>query len=208
MALAGIVLVFAAFACGGGGHSDNKTYAPTVVSITHLDLKNTVTVADAINPPTAFVNQYSATVATVNGKPITGKSLIAEEIFEEVGRSNQDPELATQVQTKPRAVDPLESVIDDELLRQAVERLGLLPSHEEAIAYTRSKNRFFSTRSRRQQTLTSLLQPYARKATPPATGPQTKRPSRTSARCWVLRSFALRYAPSTAPRHRRHLRGF
>jgi hypothetical protein len=96
-----------------------------------------------LNPPSSLLDRYPATVVTVNGKAITGKSLVSQEVSGELGRRNQDPELATQVQTKPRAVDPLESVIDGELLRQAVERLGLLPSHEEAVKYTQEQEQVF-----------------------------------------------------------------
>jgi hypothetical protein len=145
VALAALGLIFVA--CGGGGGKtgdDSRTYAPTVVPIKHIDFTGVdLTPADTINPPSSLLDQYPATVVTVNGELISGKSLVSEEISEEIGRRNRDPELATQAQTKPGAADSLEGVIDGELLRQAVERLGLLPSHAEAVTYTQEQEQVF-----------------------------------------------------------------
>jgi len=140
-------------ACGGGGSGSVKyatvqyesvKYAATVVPIKHLDLsREALSPASIANPPHA--DQYPAVVAEVNGRPITGKQLASELEQLELGRRTL---LTTTPDAFPpgyfdaqlqeaRSTDPLTFIIDNELKQQAIERLGLSPTHDEAVAYTR-----------------------------------------------------------------------
>jgi hypothetical protein len=143
VALAALGLVFAAIACGGGS-SGSVTYAPTVVTINHMDFSGTdLTYKELRAPP--FVDEYPVVVATVNGVSITGLQLAREQVQLELARRNWQNSLPDVF---PKAVidrevqgieaaDPLEAAIDKELEKQAADRLGLAPSHQEALRLTR-----------------------------------------------------------------------
>jgi hypothetical protein len=151
-------IAMALIACGGGSESvpyatvkyGSVTYAATVVLIARPDLSSAaLSEASIFNPPHA--DQYPAVVAEVNGKPITGKQLASELVLLELGRRNllkTTPDafppgyVKSQLQ-EARSADPLKLMIDAELQRQAVERLGLLPTHGEAVAYTNQQEEMF-----------------------------------------------------------------
>lgn len=128
---------FIATACGGGDGDDR-------VKIRHLDLDGVeLSWADYFDPPLA--DQYPLVVADVTRVPITGQALAAEQVLRELTRrqaaqGSDDPiagELLDPQLTETESTDPLDALIDDEVLRQAAERLGFLPSYEEAVEYTR-----------------------------------------------------------------------
>ena len=74
---------------------------------------------------------YPEVVATVNGEPIGGLALAqVEQAFEEQAkRQPQDLPLPQQ--------DPLDFLIDQHLMLQAADRLGLTPTRQEVEAYAR-----------------------------------------------------------------------
>ncbi len=133
-------MALALVACGGGGSSGSVKYAATVVPIKHLDLSSTdLSVVTVLDPP--FADQYPTVVATVNGQTLSGSQLASEEMELELNRRSLTPEmLATfpELGTRPPA-DPLDWVISDAVQQQAVERLGLLPTRDEAIAFARQR---------------------------------------------------------------------
>jgi hypothetical protein len=136
-------------ACGGGGSGESVQYASvkyaaTVVPIKHPDLSGeALPAASVFQPP--FADQYPAVVAEVNGKPITGKQLATEQVGLELSRRNLlkttpdefPPGYVKSWLQEAKSADPFKIIIDDELERQAVERLGLSPTHDEAVTYTR-----------------------------------------------------------------------
>jgi hypothetical protein len=148
-ALLGLAVEVLLIACGGGGSSGSLKYAPTVVPIKHLDLSDMeVTTADVTNPPLA--EGYPDVVTTVNGEPVTSRALASKQALLELGRRQWTGEIAGPLQEQADAMldrlqslDPLEELIDDTLKRQAVERLGLLPSYEEAVDYTSEREEAF-----------------------------------------------------------------
>lgn len=146
-ALLALALVLVAAGCGGGGDRD----ADGLVTIHRLDLE------DADLDPLYFFNpppehSYPDVVAAVNGVEITGDSLASREVMLELGERQLRGALGdalpetflAQELSDLESDDPLEDLINDELKRQAVERLGLLPSHEEAVAYTRQQEEDFT----------------------------------------------------------------
>ena len=82
VAITTLGLAFAALACGGGGSDDDgRTYAPTVVSIKHIDFTGMeLTATDISNTPSQYAERYPGVVATVNGEPVTGAALAHAEI--------------------------------------------------------------------------------------------------------------------------------
>lgn len=101
---------------------------------------------DGIDLETAYLlavaptNAYPPVVAKVNGVPVTGDALAIEQASLELSRRQLASDDAfpqdvidQQLETIART-DPLESLIDDELLRQAAERRGLYPSYEDGVA--------------------------------------------------------------------------
>jgi hypothetical protein len=146
-------IAIALIACGGGSKGSVKyatveygsvKYAATVVLIGRPDLSSAaLSGASIANPPHA--DQYPAVVAEVNGKPITGKQLATEQVGLELSRRNLlkttpdalPPGYVNSQLREARSADPFKIIIDDELERQAVERLGLSPTHDEAVTYTR-----------------------------------------------------------------------
>jgi hypothetical protein len=129
-----LVLALLAAACGGGGDG----VVDGLVTIDRLDLED----ADLdplyfSNPPPE--NSYPDVVAAVNGVEITGDSLASREVMLELGGRQLRgldalPEaVLAQEMIDPESDDPLEDLIDDELERQAVIRLGLLPSYAEGL---------------------------------------------------------------------------
>jgi hypothetical protein len=101
---------------------------------------------DGIDLETAYLlavapaNAYPSVVATVNGVPIAGEALAIEQARLELSRrqlASDDafPQDVIDQQLEEIArTDPLESLIDNELLRQAAERRGLYPSYEDGVA--------------------------------------------------------------------------
>lgn len=133
-----LVATLAALACGGG----SKEPEIRLIPIRHLDLDGIeLTIEDLVNPP--FADQYPEVVAEVNGEDITGKALAAKQVSLELGRRQagaMDFEVfGQQILADVESTDPLEALIDDELKRQAVDRLDFLPPREEAVEYTRGQ---------------------------------------------------------------------
>ncbi len=137
MLLTLLMLPFLATACGGG-EADSR------VGIRHLDLDDVeLSWSDYFDPP--FADQYPLVVADVTRVPITGQALAAEQVLQELTRrqavQNSDDPIAADLLdpqlTETESNDPLEALIDEEVLRQAVERRGFLPSYEDAVEYTR-----------------------------------------------------------------------
>jgi hypothetical protein len=169
------LFVPAAVACGGDGGGSVR-YAPTVVPIKHLDLAGLeLTISDYVSPRPAFVSQYPAVVAEVNGQPVFGVALAGAQVLlelQERGTVSQAatiglgiPGLEDLMQARAdeerqaiQSTDPLEEVIDQELERQAVERLDLLGSVEDARAqaHTMEASVQDATPAIREQTLESL----------------------------------------------------
>lgn len=147
IALTAVAAAIAALAaaCGGGGGGGGR------VAVRRLDLEDVaLTMKDYFDP--AIPSPYPAVVAEVNGVPITGESLVRAQVRLELGRRQTTEyqsmdvfpeEHITEEFTKLKSTDPLEELIDDELERQAVERLGYLPSYEEAVANTREQEAAF-----------------------------------------------------------------
>ena len=140
-----MVALLAALACSGGGDDEVQR-----VPVRHLDFSGAeLTVADFFDPP--FANEYPEVVAKVNGEPITGEALASRQVMLERSRRQLRmdltgaalPELASSQLEEIESIDPLEALIDEELMRQAVELLGLLPSHEEAVQFTRGQEANF-----------------------------------------------------------------
>lgn len=138
--LPALALLCLGAACGGGGEEAER------VPIRHLDFTGVeLSYADYIDPP--FAEQYPEVVAEVNGIPIGGKALAMAEVAAEMKRREAvalDSDLfRQQILAYVESTDPLEALIDEELKRQAVERLGLLPSYEEAVEFTRQQEESF-----------------------------------------------------------------
>ncbi len=144
--IGGLAAIAMALVACGGGTSDSIKYAATVVPIKHLDLSGeALSAASFFQPP--FADQYPPVVATVNGKPVTGEQLAAQEVVLELSRRQwtadyQQPFPQDYVKAQLKTIestDPLGAPIDEALMSQAVERLGLSPTHDEAVAYTREQ---------------------------------------------------------------------
>jgi len=159
-----MVALLAALACSGGGDDEVQR-----VPVRHLDFSGAeLTVADFFDPP--FANEYPEVVAKVNGEPITGEALASRQVMLERSRRQLRmdltgaalPELASSQLEEIESIDPLEALIEAELMRQAVERLDLLPSHEEAVQFTREQEESFlhpkgtASPENRRQTLEAL----------------------------------------------------
>ncbi len=121
------------------------TYAPTLVPIKHIHYSGVVLIfTDYSQPPLA--DGYPIVVATANGAPVTGVRLAGEQVHLELTRRNMLnslPRLGVPQATIDRqvaaigSIDSLEAVIDRELERQVAERLGFMPSLEQALTLTR-----------------------------------------------------------------------
>ena len=113
--------------------------------IERLDFKGVdLELADLVKP--SIPNPYPEIVATVNAEEIMGEELLVKEISLELGRrdiADVGEILKEQLLADSDSTDPLNSLIDYSLMKQAVERLGLLPSQEEAIEYTRQMEQTF-----------------------------------------------------------------
>jgi hypothetical protein len=147
------VSTLALLGCGGGGSDDSG-----LVAIHRIELDDVDPAFESqFTPPPSLLGRYPAAVADVNGKPISGDALVAEQIrLAFTGRQldayqdmeNVFPEAyINEERSEIESTDPLESLIDKELLRQAVERLGLLPSHEEAEELARAAEEAFLGRT-------------------------------------------------------------
>ncbi|MEX0787043.1 MAG: hypothetical protein WD939_10440 [Dehalococcoidia bacterium] len=128
-------------ACGGGGEEPVE-----VVSIRPVDFEGVeLTMADSFDPP--FVDHYPDVVAEVNGEPITGRQLVQVQAATELGLREtstlQSRFLQSEYLEQAEGTDPLEKLIDDLLLRQAVERLDLLPPYETAVGFTSTQEANF-----------------------------------------------------------------
>jgi hypothetical protein len=129
--------MLAAALCTSVGEKEKVVQIP----IERLDLAGAeLTFEDYLNPQ--FANDYPAVVATVNGEEITGEALVRQQVSLELSRRSvlenleNMPQFFQEQLEDIEATDPLESLIDDELERQAIERLGLLPTYDEAVVYT------------------------------------------------------------------------
>jgi len=144
--LTGLLLIAGALALASACGGDDGKPEVERVPIRHLDFEGMeLTAADYFDPP--FVDQYPDVVAEVNGEEITGAHLASQQVYMELDRRyylTDVPDVFPDSYAASRleelaATDPLEELIDRALQRQAVERLGLLPSYEEAVAYTRER---------------------------------------------------------------------
>jgi hypothetical protein len=159
-AIAAGVMLTGAF-CTSVGEKDEVVQVP----VERLDLAGAeLTIEDLFN--LRFENDYPAVVATVNGEEISGDALSRQQVSLELSRRSADrvdENLggATSYADELAAQDPLEALIDETLKHQAIERLGLLPSDEEAIEYTREQEESFRSAvvtnpENREQTLEFL----------------------------------------------------
>lgn len=158
--LLAVALISLSAACGGGEEDVKR------LPIRHLDFTGVeISFADYFNPP--FADAYPEVVAEVSGEPITGEALAARQVMLELNRRDLvahpiPGELGEQQLSNITSLDPLEALIDEELQRQAVERMDLLPSYEEAVEYTREIEESFKeageqgTPEERQQMLEFL----------------------------------------------------
>ncbi len=142
--LSALALIGLSAACAGGGDEDER------VPIRRIDFTGVeLSAADFFDPP--FVDQYPEVVAEVNGEPITGEALVRRQVMLELSRRQLigdtpeafPEEYVSQQVADIESTDPLEAVIDQELERQAVERLDLLPSYDEAVAFTHEAEEAF-----------------------------------------------------------------
>ncbi len=135
--LAIVPVMLLAAACGGGdGETDDA-----LLSIERLEFENVeLQPSDVFEP--SFPNPYPDVVATVNGEEITGDALVFQQMWLELVRQRTtefDAPLQSPWMADIESIDPLEALIEDELLDQAVARLGLLPTYQDAVEYTRKQ---------------------------------------------------------------------
>ncbi|MEX2160024.1 MAG: hypothetical protein WEB04_11540 [Dehalococcoidia bacterium] len=140
--LAGLVLIAVALVLTVGGNGEQEDDSGRV-EIYHLRFYQAeLSLVDNQSPPQQYVDQYPAVVAEVGGVPITGETLAARQVLMELNRrdatASSDKALRERQLAYIDTIDSLEAIIDDELKRQAVDRLGLLPSYEDAVAYTKN----------------------------------------------------------------------
>jgi len=137
------VSTLAAVACGGGSGDRNG-----LITIHRIDLEDAeLNPFYFLNPSPA--NDYPDVVAEVNGVAVTGDELASRQVALELTRrqwsgefaDNFPDEVVRQEIEKNEAADPLQELVDEELERQAVIRLGLLPTDEEAMAAAREQQR-------------------------------------------------------------------
>ncbi len=144
-----VVLVIAAIAClllvSGGGSAPQASGG---IAITRLNLRPAqLNPIDFLNPPP--LNNYPSVVARVNGVAITGDALASRQVALELIRrrltgtvpNTYPQELVDQELKTNKSADPLEDLINDELQRQAVQRLDLLPSNDEGVRAARQQQR-------------------------------------------------------------------
>lgn len=140
LALAALV----AAACGGGGD------APEPVVIERLDFSGVdLSVEEYVDPP--FTDQYPDVVAKVNGEEVTSRILASGQVLLEMSRRGLLDEsyevfpegYVAALLADVESTDPLEAAVEELLLQQAAERLGLLPSYEEAQEFARSQQAGF-----------------------------------------------------------------
>ena len=130
-----------ALACGGSS-SGSVTHAATVVPIKHIDFTGVqLNLGGPIAPQ--FLNRYPAVVMTVNGESITGLELVSVEYIREANKRQaldpNDPRFSPKLATQLQASDPLDGLISQTVMRQAVARLGYLPTYQEAVEATRKQ---------------------------------------------------------------------
>ena len=131
LVLAAVPILLAAACSGGDGLERIQRLNLEDVDLQPIDL---------FEP--SYPNPYPDVVATVNGEDITNEDLAMRQVSWELARisaSEAAETLGEAALAHIKSNDPLESVIDDALLRQAVVRLGLLPTYEEAVDYTRKQ---------------------------------------------------------------------
>lgn len=159
-----LVLLIAAAAVGvvlsgRGGGEDNG-----LVAIQRLDLRAAaIDEMSIFDPPPA--NGYPAVVATVNGVAISGDALASRQMVLELTKRqwmqalpDQAPaEFVTRHLKEIDAENPLDYLVDQELERQAVIRLGFTPSEEEATAFA-AKNEDMTKQVMRAATATPQAQ--------------------------------------------------
>ncbi len=144
LALLGLFVVVS-LACRGGDDDGG------LIAVRRLDLEDmALTAENYVTPPASLLGTYPAVVAAVNAEPISGDALVAEQVRLELGRRNlvgdlgeQLPEeLLRQQLQELDAGDALESLINDALKSRAAERLGFLPSYQEAAEYARQYEQY------------------------------------------------------------------
>lgn len=131
------ISLLAGLACGGGSNEPEVVRVP----IHRLNFDGMeLTLEDLNDLP--FADAYPAIVAEVNGEPISGQALAQRQVMQELSRrdaSTISEELfRDQMLANIESIDPLEKLIDDALQRQAIERLGLRASDEEAVEYAKT----------------------------------------------------------------------
>ncbi|MCH8008064.1 MAG: hypothetical protein IIC91_04300 [Chloroflexi bacterium] len=140
--LAAVPIMLLADACGGGdGAEDGAVNTANLQVIERLDFEGVeLEVADMFPP--VLDSSYPDVVATVNGEPIMREALVFVQVSGELSRRDlieRDGVMRDQLVAQIEGSDPLESLIEEALTHQAILRLGLLPSYEEAAEFTRDQ---------------------------------------------------------------------
>ncbi len=140
--LAAVPILLLAAACGGGdGAEDGAGNTANLQVIERFDFDGVeLEVADMFPP--VLESSYPDVVATVNGEPITRQVLVFIQVSGELSRRDLlegDGVMRDQLVAQIDGTDPLETLIEEALTHQAIVRLGLLPSYEEAVEFTREQ---------------------------------------------------------------------
>ena len=128
--LALVPVLLLAVACGDSdGDRDLVKNADGLYLIERLDLTNVpLEISDIIEP--SIKNPYPDVVARVNGEEITGEDLFSKQVAQELVLREAIPNYLHVVLLMDTGGDietPLESLIDERLLNQAILRLDLAP---------------------------------------------------------------------------------
>ena len=140
--LAAVPILLLAAACGGGaGDVDLVKNTDSLQMIEPLDFEGEEVEFADLFPP-VFESSYPEVLATVNGDPITRDMLVFMQVSGELRRRDlmeQDGVMRDQFVAQIDGTDPLETLIEEAVRNQAILRLGLLPTYEEAVEYTRTQ---------------------------------------------------------------------
>jgi hypothetical protein len=128
--------IFAVFLSGRGSGDESALAVIHRLQLAHAQLNSIY----FLNPPPP--NDYPAVVATVDGASISGDALASRQVVLELNKrqwlktlpADVPSDFVTQHLGDIDAEDPLDYLIDQELERQAVIRLGYTPSEEDAAA--------------------------------------------------------------------------
>lgn len=133
--LAAVPILLLAVACGGGdGDRDLVKNADGLYVIERLDFEGReLTLADGFNP--ALAEQYPNVIVRVNDMEIPAVDLAVSLVGLELSRREAleaHEILQESMLEEIDAVDPLEQLVDIQLLALAAEHLGYVPTLEEA----------------------------------------------------------------------------